>query len=157
MLKLDFNHFQVDEKRLTNILSYKKHFVDNTFYDITSPLLLFPLFMNIPDLIEPFKRFLLFEKNLSAKYVRSIIRTVRLLETETPNKNIKTYDTESIRYFLCLFFESARAISEISIIGPFFNLINFRLADSSTICLNIFLNTQCINGWMIMYVIIRMV
>lgn len=62
--------------------------------------------MYILDVIESFKRYLLFEKNLSAKYVHSILRTVRLLDSELPQKNIAKYNTESIRYFLCHMRES---------------------------------------------------
>ncbi len=57
--------------------------------------------MLISDLIEPFKRYLLLEKNVSSKYVRGILRTVRLLDTKTPQTNIKQFNTETIRYFLC--------------------------------------------------------
>lgn len=57
--------------------------------------------MFISDLTPSFQRFLLLEKNVSSKYIRGIIRTVKLLEKETNRQNIKQCNTETIRYFLC--------------------------------------------------------
>jgi site-specific recombinase XerD len=57
--------------------------------------------MRIPEVIPHFKRYLIFEKNVTPKYVKGIIQTLELLEKETNCTQIKQYTTDVISSFLC--------------------------------------------------------
>lgn len=56
--------------------------------------------MQLLDLIFPFQQSLLFEKKLSASYVKDIVYVVKLLEKHSNCHTIKNYNTEKISHFL---------------------------------------------------------
>jgi len=56
--------------------------------------------MVLSDFIPAFKRYALYEKNLTANYIKGLLKTVVLLERQTDNLPMKKYDTETIASFL---------------------------------------------------------
>ena len=56
--------------------------------------------MRINEVIPHFKRFLIFEKNLTAKYAKGVVQTLELLDREADCSIIKSYTTDVIASFL---------------------------------------------------------
>lgn len=56
--------------------------------------------MKISELIPSFQQSLLFERNLTANYVKDIIYVALLLEKKTDGKHLKSYTTEKVANFL---------------------------------------------------------
>ena len=52
------------------------------------------------EVVPHFKRYLIFEKNVTPKYVKGVLQTLELLERETNVNTLKGYTTDTIRSFL---------------------------------------------------------